>query len=119
MRRQNNNQGDDHAQDDYSSHCYGNIDGWVQFQQFSATVEIGEARRYFTEAVGNYGKYYSINQSDAQEYSVEDPSIATISNFPETKGQLTGLKAGTTIVYSSFDYGGFVYWDETTVTIIP
>lgn len=84
-----------------------------------ASLAIGETRKYFTEALVSDGSFISINQSTNQTYSVADPSIAYISNLPENKGQLQGLKAGTTSVTSTFVYDGETYTDQTTVTVTP
>jgi hypothetical protein len=83
------------------------------------TLAVGKSKRYFTEAIGPDGKLYSVNSSPNQSYDTADPSIAYISNDPENKGRLVGLKLGTTTVFSTFIYEGFVYSDETTVTVTP
>jgi uncharacterized protein YjdB len=83
------------------------------------SLAVGESKKYFTEAIGSDGKLYSVNQSPNQSYDTAEPSIAYISNDPENKGQLVGLKPGTTTVFSSFEYEDFVYLDETTVTVSP
>jgi len=82
-------------------------------------LDVGESKNYFTEAIGSDGKHYSVNQSPNQSYDTADPSIAYISNDPENKGQLVGLKPGITTVFSSFEYEDFVYLDETIVTVSP
>ena len=84
-----------------------------------ATLAVGDTRNYFTEALVSDGSQRSINQSANQSYSVGDPSIAYISNLPENKGQLQGLKAGTTSVISTFVYDGQTYTDQATVTVAP
>ena len=82
-------------------------------------VDVGESKKYFTEAIGSDGKHYSVNQSPNQSYDTADPLIAYISNNPENKGQLIGLRPGITTVFSSFEYEDFVYQDETIVTVSP
>lgn len=84
-----------------------------------ASLAVGEQRSYFTEALVSDGSQRSINQSANQSYSVGDPSIAYISNLPENKGQLQGLKTGTTSVISTFVYEGQTYTDQATVTVTP
>ncbi len=84
-----------------------------------ATVIVGETRNYFTEARTSDGKLYSVNQSPDQFYSIDDPSIAYISNNPDNKGRLRGLEAGTTTVRSQFTYEGETFTTETTVTVTP
>jgi hypothetical protein len=83
------------------------------------TLAVGENRGYFTEAMASDGRLYSVNSSPNQSYDTADPSIAYISNNPENKGRLVGLNPGTTTVFSTFVYEGFVYSDETTVTVTP
>ena len=83
------------------------------------TVQVGEMRNYFTEAIASDGKLYSVNHSPDQSYDTADPSIAYISNDPENKGRLVSLNPGTTIVFSTFVYEDFVYSDETSVTVTP
>ena len=85
----------------------------------NASVELGDTRNYFTEAVLNNGTQVSINNADHQFYSVENSAIAHISNDPSSKGELTGLSPGTTTIRSTFIYDGKTYTDETTVTVIP
>ena len=82
-------------------------------------VPVGQTRRYFTEALLSDGSQASVNSSNSQYYSVENPDIAYISNDPENKGELTGLSAGTTTIRSTFIYEDETFTDETTVNIIP
>ena len=84
-----------------------------------ATVTVAEIRSYFTEAVASDGNLISINSSTNQSYSVDEPSIAYISNNPDNKGHLTGLVPGTTIVHSTFEYEGIIFTAQTTVTVTP
>jgi len=83
------------------------------------TLAVGETKRYFTEATASDGSLISVNQSPNQSYSVDDPSIAYISNNPDNKGELIGLESGTTTVNSTFVYEGETYTTQTTVTITP
>ena len=82
-----------------------------------ATLEMGETRRYFTEAVGSDGSLNSVNQSDEQFYEVADPAVAYISNDPANKGILTTLEPGTTTVTSTFTYEGEEFTAQGTLTV--
>jgi len=83
----------------------------------NATVEIEETRRYFTEIYNNTGEAWSVNQLPEQSYSIDDDSVAYISNNPNSKGILTGLKVGQATVTSTFIYQGVTYSDEAIVTV--
>ena len=79
-----------------------------------AEVPVGQTRRYFTEALLSDGSQSSVNSSDGQYYSVDDPTIAYISNNPDSKGQLLGLKPGSTTIRSTFIYEDETFTDENT-----
>lgn len=91
----------------------------IQISPSIATLAVGETRRFFTEAIDSAGRPYSINQSPDLSYSIEDPAIAYVSNSPADKGRLTALAPGTTKLLASFEYEGFVYWNEAMITVIP
>lgn len=80
-------------------------------------VEVGKNVNYYTEGLGNDGKYYSLNASGSIYYSTEDESIATVSNA--TMGRLTGRKEGNTIVKVHYEQNRKVFEEETPVTIVP
>lgn len=82
-----------------------------------ATLQEGETRRYFTEAVGSDGKLYSVNQSEDQFYQVGDAAVAYISNSPANKGTLTALAPGTTTVTSTFVFEGEEFTAQGTLTV--
>ena len=86
----------------------------------NATVKIGETRNYYTEAYDSTGKGYSLNPYPEQSYSiVGDSSVAYISNNPERKGKLIGLRAGQATVTSTFIYQGVTYQDRAVITVTP
>ena len=77
----------------------------------------GKTKRYFTEAATSDGKFASVNQYPSQSYTVSDPSVAYISNNPDNKGMLTGLRVGTVVVMSTFEYEGETFTDQATLTV--
>ena len=55
------------------------------------------------EALGLNGERESFNLTDAVEWSSGSPSVASISNDLSSEGLLSGISAGTTVVYAIFE----------------
>ena len=85
----------------------------------NATVTVGDTINYYTAAVDTSGDEYSVIDNPDHSYQIRNPSIAYISNLPGNEGELTGLKAGTTQVISTFEHDGVVYSTSRDVTVVP
>ena len=83
------------------------------------SLEVGESRNYYTEALGDDGKYYSLNPSDALTYKVDDERVASIGNMADNKGVLNALTEGTSFVRARFVHNGREYNDTTPISVVP
>ncbi len=91
----------------------------IEISPSVVTLSVGEERRFFTEAVDQRGKLYSINQHPDQEYTVDDPTILSIANDPDNAGRAKALSVGQATITSTFEYEGDIFITHALVTVEP
>ncbi len=83
----------------------------------SESLPVGLGQQYYAQALLSDNQVLDVTQESAVTWQSSDTSIATVSNDPESRGQVTALKSGEVVISASGAANGQTFEAFLTLTV--